>query len=203
MKKIKSALIVGALMVAGSNAYAQSNIGEWGYSGYISAVSIDSDTALSQGVGDSAYSIGFSADYLKGNWLTSLGMEIIIYDDNRAFTQVVEGSGLFNDGDISTESSDANGIVAYIGTGYQWRFGENKDVAFSLQGGFSHLFASDRSIESCSNCFSEDIDVDAGAYVKATLSRSTDSFSVGVHVQQFLGGDGLTNAFGVSIGSTF
>lgn len=205
MKKRTSAILLSALMGTGFSANAQDSdvAGEWGYTAYANVVNIDSDTALSQGIDDSAYSIGISADYLQNNWITSLGAEIIVYDDNAEFTQVVEGSGVFNRGDVSTESSTANAILAYVGTGYQWYFGEEKDVALTLQGGFSHLFESTRSIDSCSNCYSEDIDVDAGAYVKASLLRAGDTFSFGVHVQQFLGGDGLSNAFGISIGSTF
>ncbi len=205
MKKSTCALLFSALTGTGFSANAKDGdvTGEWGYTAYANIVNIDSDTALAQGIDDSAYSIGISADYLQNNWITSLGAEIIVYDDNAEFTQVVEGSGVFNRGDVSTESSTANAILAYVGTGYQWSFGEEQDVALTLQGGFSHLFESTRSIDSCSNCYSEDIDVDAGAYVKASLLKSGETFRFGVHIQQFLGGDGLTNAIGLSLGSTF
>ena len=70
----------------------------------------------------------------------------------------------FNDGDISTESSDAGAVTGYVATGYEWKFGADQDLTVLAQVGYTHLFSSERSIDYCRNCYSEDIDIDGGVY---------------------------------------
>jgi hypothetical protein len=205
-KKLALLALTAAIVSSASLAREQNSgaftVGEWHFAGYGSTVSLDGKSTALEGVEDSAYSIGATADYIQNSWVTSIGGEILIYDDNAEFKQRVEGTGLFNDGDVSTTSSDANAFLLYVASGYQWRFNEEQGVALTLQGGLAALIASERSIDSCSNCFSEDIDLDAGPFVKASLTNSTDSVSFGVYVQQYLSGD-LSNAFGISIGTKF
>lgn len=201
---MKNFLGLAALTLLSTNVFAEEEIkpadlGYWSFGGTAAIVNIDEETALLQGIEDSAYSVGFIADYHNSGWVTSLGLDIVVYDDNQEFSQTVIGDGLLNNGDISTESSSANGVLLSVATGYRWEFGEKNDVAATLQGGFGVMLASERSIENCSNCFSEDIDVDGGAFVKASLMKRTDSFDIGIFAQQYLGGDGITNAFGIAV----
>lgn len=123
----------------------------------------------------------------------------MVYDDNQEFSQTVIGDGFLNDGDISVESSSANGVLLSDATGYRWAFGEKGDVTATLQGGFGVMVASQRRIENCSNCFSEDIDIDGGAFIKASLMKKNETFDIGIFAQQYLGGDGVTNAFGIAV----
>ncbi|MDM7861877.1 hypothetical protein QTP81_14840 [Alteromonas sp. ASW11-36] len=191
-------------LICSANAFAQdetqsTDSGYWSFGAAAAIVNIDEDTARQQGIDDSAYSIGFTADYFKSSWVTTLGLDIVVYDDNEAFSQVVIGDGLFNDGDVSVESSDANGILLSVATGYRWEFGEKNDVSVTLQGGYGVMLASERTIENCSNCFSEDIDVDGGLFAKASLMKRNDSFDIGIFAQQYFGGDGVANAFGIAV----
>jgi hypothetical protein len=123
----------------------------------------------------------------------------MIYDDEDSFSQTVID---VNDGDISTESSDADAVLLNAATGYAWKFGEEAKTAVRLQGGFAIVTSSERSIANCSNCSTEDIDIGGGIFVRATLLQSFESWSMGVFVQQYLNGD-INNAFGISISSAF
>lgn len=185
-----------------SQASQNDSYGSWAWHANAVTISLDSEAAASQGVEDSAYSIGASASYLADGWVTSLGLDVIIYDDNETFTQTVIGDGAFNDGDRSVESSDATAGLFSVSTGYQWEFGEDNDFAVQAQGGFSFIVFSERSIAYCSDCYSEDIDLDGGAFVRASLVKSTSSVSFGVFAQQYVSGD-IDNAFGIFIGSSF
>lgn len=199
--------IICALALAGfSNiAFAQNNINNnvyvpvdsWDWGGRLAVVSIDEETALTQGVDDTAYLIGFEGNYRQSSWVTSLGMDIVVYDDNEEFSQTVIGDGLFNDGDVSVESSSATGVLVSVATGYEWRFTASNEVALQWQVGYSHMFASDRSIDNCNDCFSEDIDVDGGVFTAVSLMKSNKDFDLGLLVQQYLSGDGLDNSIGL------
>ncbi len=176
--------------------------GNWEFNGTISSLAIESDAALREGVEDSALQIGFYADYLQSDWVSTMGFSLLMYDDNRTFRQKVVGSGLYNDGAISTESSDANAILIHLATGYRWTFGEAEQMDFITQGGYSFSAQSERSIDYCSDCFAEDIDLDGGAFIKARLGHNTESVRFGLLIQQFISGD-LGTVVGLEIGSSF
>lgn len=198
-------------------ASAKNFYADWGMSVYGSQTSINSKTAAEQGVDDSLWLVGVSADYTKNNWITSLGIEAVFYDDQLKFTQKVEGNefiseetGLaievpvwaFEDGFSSIESSKARGTLLFVASGYQWFYGEKQNTTFRLQGGYSDFVRSERAISNCSYCYSEDIDIDAGAFIRAGLMHSGDSFSYGIHIQQYMG-DGLKTGVGITIASAF
>lgn len=190
-----------AQSIEGSND--DTSYGSWGFSGYIGNASIDSDTAFIEGVEDSAITIGLFADYRKNKWLTSVGVDVLLYDDNQEFSQVVVGDGLFNSGDVSLESSDASATFLTFATGIEKLYGEESAFYTSLQGGFSVALASERSIGNCTNCYSEDIDIDGGLFVQGGIGFVADSFKIGLQVRQYLGGDGLGNIVGLQISSKY
>ena len=201
--KIWTGLALSSVLLICNTAVSHANAGSWEYGGRLSGVSIDEDTAREQGIEDSAYLLGLHADYVENGWVTSLGLDVIIYDDNEEFTQTVEGTGFYNDGDISVESSDANAAMASVAVGYQWRFGEDQQTALRAQIGYAGVFSSERRITNCSDCFSEDIDVDGGGFISVNVEREMGAVSVGLYAQQFLGGDGVSSIFGIRISSGF
>ncbi len=99
--------------------------------------------------------------------MTSVRGSFIIYSDLNGFSETVEVTGGFDDGDIKTASSDANAYSLGVATGRQWRFGEQRDTSAVLQVGYDHILASERAIANCSNCPSQDIEVDGGVLYKA------------------------------------
>lgn len=200
------ALFIAASVAATTNVFAQVNTsapGEWRYGIGLGAVNIDKEIAEEELIDSSALFVGLYADYRKNRWLTSIGMDFIVYDDSAEFFQTVEGNGLFNDGDISTESSDANALLAHVATGYEWLFTEQQDVAVLLQAGYGHVFGSERAIPNCSNCRTESIDVDGGVFAKAAVTKDAERFTFGVYAQQFLTGDGFSNTLGLAFSTKF
>jgi len=177
--------------------------GSWRYSGHVSMVGIDSEVAKQEGIEDSAISIGLFADYKKTNWVTSLGLDFIMYDDNEEFSQTVETVGIFNNGDISDESSDASAVQATVATGYEWRYGVNQDIALLLQGGYGHVFSSERTIPNCTDCRTVDIDVDGGVFAKLMLTKETERWGFSLYAQPYLTGDGLSNSLGFVFSNKF
>jgi hypothetical protein len=206
-RKMQKSIGVALLLAMSCSAYSQTNDEVlphgWEYSIHVGSASIDSETAVQEGIKDSALAIGIFADYRQNGWLSRVGLDMFIYDDNEEFEQIVEGQGVFNDGDISTESSDAQAFALSAATGYEFRFGENNASSVSLLGGFTAMVSSERSITDCTNCFSEDIDVDGGVFVAGTLSHDFESFGMGLHVRQYIGGDGLDSIIGLQIHSVF
>ncbi len=178
------------------------DFGKWEFRGGLINNAFDKDAAYVEGIDDSALSLYVAGDYLKSGYRTSVFLEFYLYDDKYGFSQWVEGDGWFNDGDISQQSSDANGVSAGILFGPQWNFGvDNKAVAY-VQGGFDVMLSSERGIASCSNCYSEDIEMGGGALVQAGVEREVGSFTLGVVARSHLSGD-LGSSFGVTIGTGF
>ncbi|WKD49828.1 hypothetical protein [Microbulbifer spongiae] len=196
--------ILGLALVFGSSfaiAEQQDVQSQWSFSANLSQVNLDSKQAALEGVGDSAWSIDVSANYIQNNWISSFGLGYLGYDDEQEFSQVVEGTGLFNDGDISVNDSSASAVTAFVATGYQWQFVE-QGMSVITQAGYTHLFASERGIDNCSNCYDEDIEIDGGIYAKVSAQKDFESFSLGLYFQQYLTGD-IENATGLLISSSF
>ena len=199
----KSVLIFGSILlcIASLPSFADN----WGMGGYLGHYSLNSQKARQEGIDDTALALGFIADYRSDSLLiTSVGAEILFYDDNNSFSQRVEVVGGFDDGDIRSESSDANAFTVYFETGPRWSLGDNEEAYFSLKGGVETVFLSERSISLCSDCREEDIDIDGGLYLAAAIVRSFNRVSIGFHYQQFLDDeDGLDSGLRFVVGATF
>ena len=179
--------------------------GNWGLGGYLGYYSLNNEKAKQEGIDDTALALGFIADYHSDSLLTTtFGAEILFYDDNNSFSQQVEVVGGFDDGDIRTESSDANAFTVYFETGPRWNLGSNEEAYISLKGGVETVFLSERSISLCSDCREEDIDIDGGLYLTAAIVRNLNHVSIGFHYQQFLDDDdGLESGLRFVVGATF
>jgi hypothetical protein len=192
-----------SLTVSAQQAEETATAGHWNYEGSLTLVNIDSERAAQELIKDRATAIALYANYLKSDWVTTLRGTFIIYSDENEFSQTVEIVGGFDDGDIETASSDANALSLGIATGRQWRFGEQDNNRVLLQLGYDHIFGSERSISDCTNCYSEDIEVDGGVFVRAAITRNFGGFSGGLTAAQYLTGDELENQIGVTFGSRF
>ncbi len=181
---------------------ADDSVGKWEFRGAIINNAFDKDAAYVEGIDDSAFSFYIGGDYLQSGYRTSLFLEFYLYDDKYGFSQWVEGDGWFNDGDISQKSSDANGFTGGIAFGPQWNFGADNQSVVYVQGGFDMMFTSERGISSCSNCYSEDIEMKGGALAQAGIEHNVGTFTLGLIARSHLSGD-LGSSFGVTIGSGF
>jgi hypothetical protein len=203
MKIWATLAFISTFSVVGVNAQENNEVeGEWFFNAHVGTMSLDKDKANSQYSDSSAYVVGFNADYLTSNWITTGTVAFLVYDDYAEFSQVVEGQGWFNNGDSSVESSNASGVIFSIASGYQWTVGEEREFAARLQAGFSGLTASERGIENCSNCYSEDININGGLFLLGSIQRDVGRFSIGLFYQQYFSGD-LNNSLGISISSGF
>lgn len=172
----------------------------WSWAAHVDRMKIDKKIATEEGVEPWFTAVGGAGEYYFDNSDTtlSLGLSIIFYDDNEAFSQVVRdywGYGYYS-------SSNANGAQAYIEYGSQYHFGRGDKSFFSIRGGLSSIFFSSRSINDCSNCWSEDIDVDGGAYGVLGVGHRLGPVDLGLQFYQYFGGD-LDNGFRVKISSPF
>lgn len=174
----------------------------WAFSVAINQTNFDNRVTYF-GIDDSAFGMSFDIDYISNNWITTLSTEYLSYDDNAEFSQTVVGQGFINNGDLSDESSDASGLLVGIAIGKLFFFGESNDITVIGQVGINAMLYSERSIAFCDNCYSEDIDIDGGAFIKAGVVKDINQFSFGLHTKFYLSGDQLNSTFGISVGSTY
>lgn len=160
--------------------------GSWSFGAHIGTNTLDSEAAESAYIEDTAWSIGGSANYSRGRWLTSMGISILIYDDNASFSQWTEDYF----GDEGYSDSSATGAQVFFAFGPKWHFGEYQDFVVITQAGAGAIFESSRSIPNCSNCYEEDIDIDSGVFLKAAFMQNTTSAGAfGIGFTEYLSGD--------------
>lgn len=150
----------------------------------IGRASFDSETAEAERIDDTATFIRAMWEGQKGQLVYGAGIGMYFYSDNDSFTQEVEDSF----GDRDRAKSSASGITGIGEIGYAKPLNDN--LALEMLGGVEFMFSSERSIDYCSNCYEEDIDIDGGFYVMPRLRiSSSGSFNFSVSYQHFLSGD--------------
>ena len=165
---------------------------DWKVGGFLESVAITPEIALREGVEDVAYGLGGEASYSPEGWFeASMGLGLIFYDDNASFSQTVQGAGIFNSGDISTESSDAQGILYFVEAGPKYSFIDDTLLGFAKVG-VSGL-SSDRSIPNCSDCYEENIDIDAGMYLQLGIAYQFETWELLLKYNSYTGDEGLDN----------
>jgi len=201
-------IILGAGLVSGiANAATpgnqpgnRSSHGNWSWSGHIDHVTFDEEAAAEAFIEDTATALGFAAEYYTNtseNTL-SLGMNILFYRDNAAFGQYVEDYW----GDVDYSESDASAIMLYAEYGPKYRFGQDNMSFVVVRGGASGIFASERTIANCSDCYSEDIEMDGGVYGIVGIGQTLGSLDLSLQFQQYFSGD-LDNALRLKLSGAF
>ncbi len=198
----------------------------WTFSGRLSSVSLDSKTAQSQGIEDSASAFAFYANYHKEQWLTSLGIGYLEYNDFRQNTsQNSAETELFNNGNRSRESSDASAIIWTLATGPKMHFGSKSQHIAYGQLGYTFVTHSERKVGNylvdnqhlpisnannsgrntpyCIDCYSEDIDIANGAFIRIGTKTRLGLVTLGLEYNQYLSGDGLDNMLSITLGSRY
>ncbi len=176
--------------------------GNWSWSGHIDHVTFDEEAAAkpTARIEDTATALGFAAEYYTNtseNTL-SLGMNFLFYRDNAAFRQYVEDYW----GDEGYSESDATALMVFAEYGPKYRFGQDNMSFFVVRGGASGIFASERGISSCYDCYSEDIDIDGGVYGLLGIGHTLGSIDLSLQFQQYFSGD-LDNALRLKISGAF
>jgi len=172
----------------------------WSWSGHVEHMNFDDDKAWEQGIADSATAIGFAAErYTNTSDNTlSLGMSFIFYNDDDEFAQYVEDYW----GDTDYAESDANAISIFAEYGPKIRWGADRLSFFTARGGISGMLYSERGIGNCSDCYSEDIDINGGLYGVLGVGRTTGSIDWSLQFQQYFTGD-IDNVIRLKISGAF
>lgn len=204
MRLLLSACIVAAMTSAPTFAQdIQPELGQWQWGVALSTINLDQQQATKSGINDNAAGLALYGMYVKHDWITTLTMEYMKYSDNNKFKQTVEGEGWANNGDRSTQTSNASAGTLSVATGKFWRIGDKQDIVITAQAGFSVVTASERKIENCRNCYSEDISIDGGAFFKTSISKNLETVSFGLQLTQYLASDGIKQNIGFSLQSAF
>ncbi len=172
----------------------------WSWSGHVDHVTIDSQAASDQWIEDTATAIGGAAEYYSSKTENTLvlGTSFLFYRDNAEFSQYVEDYW----GDTDYSESDASAIMVFAEYGPKYRFGQDNMNFFTVRGGISGMLYSERAISSCSNCYSEDIDIDGGVYGVLGIGQTLGSLDLGLQFQQYLSGD-LDNTVRLKLSGAF
>jgi hypothetical protein len=167
----------------------------WSWSAHLGSMNIDSKVAEAQGINSSAWVFGAAAErYSSDSILTFvIGLDLISYDDYAEFRQNTTGG---------RKKSNASGGLGYIEFGPKVDFGKNNDNYFVAHAGLSAMFSSSRSIDYCSDCYSESIDVNGGFYGVLGVGHTFNNFDLGLQFQQYFSGD-LDNSLRVRISTSF
>lgn len=175
---------------------------QWQVNFHVINQPLDSKASKIAGIDDAAMLYNVSFDYNSDAWKTSFAAGYVKYKDKFGFSQQVEGTGWSNKGDISTKGSSASALLLSASFGPQWYMGEQQQFNLYLQGGFSHLARSERSIPGCDDCYKEDIKLDAGLFADAGANYSFGGWHTGLTIRQYLSGD-FDPALGALIGFKF
>lgn len=197
-RKILTALSLAALfatpMMATAAPKEQAYSG-WNWSAHVGTLNIDSEVAQAQGVEDSAFVIGAAAERFSSDSILTflIGFDFVGYDDKYSFSQET------NKGE---KSSDASAALVYAEFGPKLPFGKESNNYFIAHIGLSGILSSERSIGYCTDCYSESIDIEGGAYGVLGVSHSFSRVDIGLQYQQYFSGD-LDNSLRFNISTTF
>ena len=194
------ALLITTLISHPLCAQQQYSSGSWSWSGHIDHISLDDEAAWEEGIEDSATAVGLAGEYYTdtSEMTLSLGINFLFYHDNAAFAQYVEDYW----GGIDYEESDANAMTLFVEYGPKYRFGQDNLSFVVIRGGASAVLFSERAISGCSNCYSEDIDINGGIYGVLGVGRTLGALDIGLQFQQYFNGD-IDNSLRFKISGAF
>lgn len=198
-RKILAGLTLATLMtsplIAAAAPQQEQGYGIWNWAGHLGTLNIDSKVAREQGVDDAAFVFGGTAEHSRTDSILSflLGLDFVSYDDNYNFSQ---------DTNKGEKSSSASAMLAYAEFGPKIHFGADQSNYLITRVGLSTLFGSERSIDYCSNCYSESIDIDGGPYGVVGIGHSFGNFAIGLQYQQYFSGD-LDNSLRFNVSTSF
>ena len=160
----------------------------WSFS--VGQVNFDSPVAVQEGIEDDALYWKLGVEYQENNYIIGGGFSIFSYSDDESFSQLVED--VF--GDTSREESSAEAFNLFVEGGYKFDLGSGFSLA--LLAGFEAVLSSERSIDFCSDCIEEDIDIESGFYVAPRITyQFSNNIVVSGTFQQHLQGDVENSVF--------
>lgn len=125
---------------------------------------LDSDKATQEKITDSAKYLRLAGEGIKNNLMFGGGFSAYFYSDNADFSQYVQDQ--FGNQSTANSTADANNLFGEAG----YTLNISNNLRMDLLAGYEYIFTSSRSIDNCSNCTKEDINIKSGAYLHPRLS---------------------------------
>lgn len=133
---------------------------------------VTDEAQLNNGIGDSVWGLNFGANWdIQSNWNAEAGLVIYNFDDQDEFSQDTQSVW---GGDIDSSTSDVVGIGVYGEFGYLHKLSTENDFTVGANLGYEYLDVN-REIGSCVDCYSEDVDLDGGLYLRPFASMKLGS----------------------------
>lgn len=160
----------------------------WQMAIYLGPTAIASDAASSARIGSSAFDFGFYAKrHINPNFALNLGFSFLEYSDKASFSVPVSYEGTSS---VTRASSDASAMPIFGDVQYVLPIGTQKYAYFSAGAGVSFLLSSERDVPNCSNCPSEEIDINGGAYgIVEWGAQVGEIWGLGLAYRHYLSGD--------------
>ncbi len=194
-------MIATALFSNSAVATEESKSGDWEFSWLtVSQLSLTSEALKEEPtISKNAMEYSFSADYESGKWLTSLGIGLQVYDDSDSWEQDVVDQF----GNEDTVDSSTTGWSVSAAFGPRWFLGNKEEHMLVAQAGYAYVGDASRGVGLCTDCPGEDIDVEGGAFFKATYLYSFSGMAVGFHATKYLSGDSFDQSFGIVLSTPY
>lgn len=142
---------------------------------------LDDDRAKREGIEDDAVYVSGSYQFQYEGFLFGIGISALVYDDNEEFTVRVENRW----GNRSNRDSDATGYGVFGQLGYSLAMRSDRTLSVDFLGGYERLW-SERSVSFCDDCPEEDIDIEGGAFAKASVRWIiTRPYTLSLNLKQF------------------
>ncbi len=158
----------------------------------------DPAIAFTQGVEDDALALEFGYEKrLHSGFVWGAGINWYAYSDNNGFS--VQTEGVF--GGVERSDSSASGLSGFGELGYSYT--PSKKIELSLMAGYELMLSSSRSVSNCSNCPSEDIDIDTGAYFNPKVVYTFDNmWTLGLSYNSYVSSD-VESLISIQLGKRF
>lgn len=170
----------------------------WGVNAEL--INFDPDIAAASGISDSGFGIGVGYAGEKGLFNFNIGASFFIIDDEDEFSQRVENDWT---GDESTEDSSIDAGSIYIDGGIQLPLSESGNFVLGLNAGYRY-FDIDRGITYCSDCYSENVDIESTTYLKPFARFGfSDAISGTLAYYSYNGDKGADNSLQFSVDWNF
>lgn len=163
----------------------------------VGELNIDKQIAHNEGVGSTPTYVRLGWEGQKHNGIFAAGMSVFMYSDRESFSQDTRS----NYGRYATEKSSAEAVNLYGEGGYSFQATPN--IYFDAVAGYELVLQSERSIAYCSNCYSEDIDIDSGLYLTPRMKVIADNgFTFLLSYHKYLSGD-VNNGLSIGLGYSY
>lgn len=194
MKATKPGFIIAiAFLFSISPVMAQDNGYErQGWTGGLglSQFTLDEMAAAEERIDESAFSLDlFASYYFSSRMVATLGASLLRFDDNAEFSQQVLVTDIFGT-EVETATSEASGFQLAAQIEYMTPPLSTLEIQFRGGAGFAAIAGADRSIDNCTDCREEDLDIEGGPFFTASIFKSfSDSFTLGLGGRQYASGD--------------